>query len=362
MISNLVDPKNFNKIVDGKNIVLFTLTNKNGLTTQITNFGGRIVSLFTPDLNGDFEDIVLGYDNIESYMKPPKEIYLGALIGRYANRITKGRFKLNGTTLKTAINNQPNHLHGGLKGFSNVVWNATLLDKQNLELSYLSLDGEEGYPGELKVTVIYRLTDENSLKIEYHATTNKPTPINLTNHSYFNLNGAASGSIENHLLKLNANYYLPIDCFSIPKGKSTSVINSPFDFRTLKRIGKDINTNDKQLKIAKGYDHNFICNTSKKEDIAAYVVDPISKRTLTVYTNEPGIQFYSGNYITGCGIGKKRTTYLNRNAFCLETQHFPNSPNQQNFPSTILNTNEAYHSFCCYKFGIKKPSNISYLF
>lgn len=354
MALNLVNSENFKKNIDGKNIELFTLKNQNGLISQITNYGGRVVSLWAPDNNGDFIDIVLGYDNIETYINPPNEIYLGALIGRYGNRIKKGLFEINGKTYKGVVNNGPNHLHGGTKSFSHVVWNAKLINEQQLELTYLSPDGEEGYPGNLYITVIYTLTDENALQIEYKATTDATTHINLTNHSYFNLKGAGNGTITDHLLQINANSYLPTDETSIPLEKPETVENTPFDFRNLKLIGKNLKDKHKQLKIAHGYDHTMVFNDRDKKSIAAYVLEPISGRTLELYTNEPGAQFYTGNWITGCGTGKEEKTYVNQDAFCLETQHFPNSPNQKNFPSTLLNPGEEYYSFCSYKIGIKK--------
>ncbi|MEI6864752.1 aldose epimerase family protein [Flavicella sp.] len=355
MILDLANPKKFEKSINGKNIQLFTLKNKNGLISQITNYGGRIVSLWAPDANGNFEDLVLGYDNIETYINPPNEIYLGALIGRYGNRIVKGLFEINGKTYKGAINNGPNHLHGGIKNFSLVVWDAKLINEQQLELTYLSPDGEEGYPGNLGVTVIYTLTYDNALQIEYKATTDATTHINLTNHSYFNLKGAGNGTITDHLLQINADYFLPTDETSIPLGKPEYVENTPFDFRKLKLIGENLKDDHKQLKMAQGYDHTMVFNDTDKKSIAAFVIEPVSGRTLELYTNEPGAQFYTGNWITGCGTGKKGKTYLSQDAFCLETQHFPNSPNQKNFPTTLLNPGEEYYSFCSYKLGIKKP-------
>ncbi|MFC2127634.1 aldose epimerase family protein [Bacteroidota bacterium] len=353
MTKVLLDTKKFEKTIDGKQVKLFTLENKNGLISEITNFGGRIVSLWAPDKKGNFEDIVLGYDNIETYKNPPSEVYLGALIGRYGNRIEKGSFELNNTVFSGAINNGPNHLHGGIKGFSHVVWEATLINQQQLELSYLSVDGEEGYPGNLKVTVTYTLTDDNALELEYKATTDKATHVNLTNHSYFNLKGAGNGTIEDHLLQLNADYFIPTDENSIPLGNLQSVINTPFDFRELKLIGKNLHDTDKQLEMAKGYDHTVAFNSTNKNTRAALAIESESGRTLELYTSEPGAQFYTGNWVTGCGTGKHGKTYLSQESFCLETQHFPNTPNQENFPSTLLKPEEEYYSFCSYKFGIQ---------
>lgn len=354
MSIHLIDPKNFKKVLDGKKISLFTLKNKNGLVSQITNFGGRVVSLWTPDTNGIFEDIVLGYDTINMYLNPPSEIYLGALIGRYGNRIAKGKFTLNGNEFNGAINNGPNHLHGGLKGFSHVVWEAKQISAQQLELKHLSVDGEEGYSGNLNVTVIYTLTNDNALEIEYKATTDTATHVNLTNHSYFNLKGAGNGTIEDHLLQINANTYLPTDENSIPLGEEATVDNTPFDFRKPKLIGTNIKDENKQLEIARGYDHTMVFNSRDKKTLTAVASEHNSGRTLELYTNEPGVQFYTGNWVKGCGIGKQGKTYVNKEAFCLETQHFPDSPNQNNFPTTLLKPEEEYYSFCSYKFGLKR--------
>lgn len=354
MSFQLIDPKNFTKKIDNKEVSLYTLKNSNGLVSQITNFGGRVVNLWVPDQNGVFNDVVLGYDTLEAYLNPPSEVFFGALIGRFGNRIAKGNFELNGNIFKGAINNGPNHLHGGPKGFSHVVWDAKQISQQELELNYFSVDGDEGYPGNLEVTVLYTLTDDNALKIEYKATTDATTHINLTNHSYFNLKGAGNGTITDHLLQLNAAAYIPTDENSIPLGNIESVENTPFDFRELKLIGKDLQTKNKQLELAKGYDHTMVFNNTDATEIAALAIETTSGRTLELYTNEPGAQFYTGNYIAGCGIGKSKKTYLSQEGFCLETQHFPDSPNQKNFPSTLLNPGEEYYSVCSYKFGIKE--------
>lgn len=353
MSITLLNPKDFQKTIDGKQVNLFSLENKNGLVSEITNFGGRIVSLWVPDKQGNFEDIVLGYDHIERYENPPSEVYLGALIGRYGNRIEKGRFELNNKIFSGVINNGPNHNHGGLKSFSHVVWEATQISKQQIELSYLSVDGEEGYPGNLSVTVTYTLTDDNALEIEYKATTDEATHVNLTNHSYFNLKGAGNGTIDDHLLQLNADNYIPTDETSIPLGNLESVANTPFDFRTLKLMGQNLHDDNKQLKMARGYDHTVVFNSTDKNTRVALAIEPVSGRTLETYTNEPGAQFYTGNWVTGCGTGKQGKTYLSQESFCIETQHFPNSPNQENFPSTLLKPEEEYYSFCSYKFGIQ---------
>lgn len=347
-----IDPKNYYQIHDGKQAALFTLENKNGMLCQITNYGGRIVSLFTEDKDGNFEDMVLGHDSLDDYLKGPGDPYFGAIIGRYGNRIKHGKFELNGKNYQLAVNNGPNHLHGGLKSFSHVVWDAEQIDNQKLELTYLSADGEENYPGNLSVKVTYTLSDNNSLEIAYEATTDAPTLVNLTNHSYFNLKGAGNGTIKDHSLSIAADHYTPTDENSIPTGEIAPVKNTPMDFRNKKLIGTDIAADFEQLKIGRGYDHTFVFTDPKLENLAAKVTEPTSGRTLELYTNEPGVQFYTGNWVTGCGLGKNDKTYLSQESFCLETQHYPNSPNQSNFPSTVLNPGETYRSICIYKFGL----------
>ena len=349
----LLDSKNFEREIEGKRVHLYTLKNKNGLVAQITNYGGRVVSLWTPDKAGNLEDIVLGYETLEGYQKP-NEAYFGALVGRYANRIGKATFQLNEKTYTLAANNGENHLHGGIKGFSHVVWAARPINPQQLELTYLSPDGEEGYPGNLNVKVVYSLTDANELKVEYTATTDQATPVNLTHHSYFNLNGAGNGNIHNHILRLNANRYTPVDKGLIPNGELASVANTPMDFRQARAIGQRIDEDFEQLKHGGGYDHNWVLNSKgNKLMLAAEVYAPKSGRSMEVYTNEPGIQFYAGNFLDGSDMGKNGKNYPRRSAFCLETQHFPDSPNKENFPTTILQINEVYYSICSYKFGIK---------
>lgn len=347
-----IEDKNFKTNIKGKFVDLYTLKNNNGLTTQITNYGGRVVSLWVPDNNGDFEDIVLGYESIEGYLNS-NEIYFGALIGRYGNRIEKGRFMLNDSVYKLATNNGENHLHGGINGFNNVVWDAKKLSVSELELTYLSKDGEEGYPGNLNVKVIYSLTDNNELAIKYEATTDKATPVNLTHHSYFNLQGAGKGTINNHLLQINASHFTPIEEDLIPIGELKHVKNTPFDFTKPTEIGKCVDVDSNQIKFGLGYDHNFVLDGTGLR-VVAKVEEPISGRVMEVITNEPGMQFYTGNFLNGNDIGKGNLPYKYREAFCLETQHFPNSPNQTNFPSTILNPEDSYESTCIYKFSIKK--------
>ena len=351
---NLVKSIGFDSFLDDKKVGLFTLENSNGMVAQITNYGGRIVSLFTPDKAGNFEDIVLGHEDLKGYTEGDNP-YFGAIIGRYGNRIAKGRLEIDSATYALATNNNPNHLHGGTKGFDKVVWQVEQHSNQQLELTYLSVAGEENYPGNLHVLVTYTLTEDNALEIDYQASTDATTVVNLTNHSYFNLKGAGNGSIENHELTIKASHYLPTNANAIPTGEIAVVANTPMDFRNPKLIGSDMHQEFDQLLAAKGYDHTFVFD----KDIApktpvAIATEKSSGRTLEVYTNEPGIQFYSGNFVTGCNPGKNGKTYLSHESFCLETQHFPNSPNEKSFPTTLLHPGETYHSFCSYKFGIKK--------
>lgn len=349
-----ISPEAFNKIVDGKQVKLFTLRNKNGLEASITNYGGRVVSLMVPDRSGKLEDIVLGYDSLGGYLNA-NEQYFGASIGRYGNRIAKGTFSLENQQYKLAINNPPNSLHGGQKGFSAKVWDAVQNGKNELELTLISPDMDEGYPGELKVMMVYRLTDKNEFTILYSAKTSKPTIINLTNHTYFNLHGAGNGDILDHELFINASKYTPVDSTLIPTGYLEPVIGTPFDFTTPIAIGSRINAKNEQLAFGLGYDHNFVLNKNDGESvsIAAGVHDPISGRFMEVFTNEPGIQFYCGNFLKGKEIGKKNKPYNFRSALCLESQHFPDSPNHPDFPTVILKPGEIYSSACMYRFSIK---------
>ncbi len=348
--------ENFEKKIEGKQVHLFCLKNKNRLSVAITNYGGKVVSLETPDKKGNFADIVLGFSSIDGYLKA-KESYFGALIGRYGNRIANGKFTLNGKTYTLVTNNGANHLHGGGKGFNAVVWDAKQINAQTLELSYLSVDGEEGYPGNLNVKVVYTLTDSNELKIIYLATTDQPTVVNLTHHSFFNLCGEGIGTINDHVLHINADAYTPVDAGLIPTGKIEPVNGTPFDFRTPKTIKTDIQKQNQQLSFGHGYDHNFVLNNTPKNaeglNFAAKVTEPLSGRTMEVWTNEPGLQFYGGNFLDGGDIGKCARPYSYRTAFCLETQHFPDSPNQSSFPSTVLLPGATYHSVCVYKFGVE---------
>ncbi|MDQ6788357.1 MAG: galactose mutarotase [Acidobacteriota bacterium] len=344
----------FGKTPDGKIIDIYTLKNSKNAEAKITNYGAIVSSLKVPDRKGNFADIVLGYDALESYLKDT--FYIGGIVGRYANRIAKGKFTLNGKEYTLAINNNDNHLHGGVKNFEIVVWNAKPSMNNNgasLELTYYSKDGEENYPGNLMVKVVYTLTENNELKIEYSATTDQDTIINLTNHSYFNLAGADSGSITKHVLQINADQFTPTDAGSIPTGELRSVKNTPFDFTSPTEIGERINADNEQLKFGGGYDHNFVLN--KKNGafaLAAKVFEPTSGRVLEVWTTEPGLQFYSGNFLDNVH-GKNGKIYNKRDGFCLETQHFPDSPNEPAFPSTVLKKGEKFASETIYKFSTR---------
>ena len=347
-----VTKESFGKTPDGQDVEIYTLTNRRGAEVKITNYGGIITSLKVPDRNGKRDDIVLGFDNLDAYLKGNP--YFGAIIGRYGNRIAKGRFTLNGHQYTLAVNNGENHLHGGIKGFDKVVWAARPLKVPNgaaLRLTYLSKDGEEGYPGNLSVKVIYTLTNADELKIEYWATTDKDTVVNLTSHSYFNLAGQGNGDILNHQLLINARRFTPTDAGSIPTGELKSIKGTPFDFTSAFRIGDRINDDDQQLKFGKGYDHNFVLNgrmgTLRQ---AAVVYEPTSGRSMEIWTTEPGIQFYSGNFLDGTLTGKDGKVYQQRYGFCLETQHFPDSPNKPSFPTTVLRRGRQYHTITIHKF------------
>lgn len=339
--------------IDGRPVELFLLTNPRGMKAAITNYGGIVVELWVPDRHGRLADVVLGYPTLEAYVKDSP--YFGAIIGRYGNRIGKARFTLGGQEYRLAANDHGNHLHGGIKGFDKVVWEAQPTETPQgpqLKLSYLSKDGEEGYPGNLQVTVTYRLTDDNALEIEYRATTDKPTPVNLTNHSYFNLRGQGEGDILAHELVLCADRFTPVDAGLIPTGELRPVEGTPFDFRTPVAIGKRIDQPDEQLRFGRGYDHNFVLNKQPGEmGLAARVVEPTSGRVMEVLTTEPAVQFYSGNFLDGTNVGKGGKVYRHRYGFCLETQHFPDSPNQPHFPSTILDPGKEYRSRTVYKFS-----------
>src|ERR1043165_8249478 len=339
--------------VDGQSVDLYTLRNTHGVEATITNYGGIVVSLKVPDRNGKFDDVVLGFNDLDSYLKPGP--YFGALIGRYGNRIAKGRFTLNGVEYKLAVNNGENHLHGGIKGFDKVVWTGAEMKTRlgpALALTYVSKDGEEGYPGNLTTRVVYTLTNNNELKIEYSATTDKDTVTNLTHHSYFNLAGEGNGDILNHLVTINADRFLPTDAGSIPTGELRKVAGTPFDFLTAHRIGERINQDDEQLKLGNGYDHTWIINGRPGTlRLAATAYETTSGRTMQVWTTEPGVQFYTGNFLDGTLTGKSGKIYQRRFGFCFETQHYPDSPNHPAFPTTTLKKGATYTSTTIYRFG-----------
>ena len=347
----------FGKTPDGEAVDLYTLTNKNGVEAAITNYGGSVVSLKVPDRDGKLGDVVLGFESVDGYVNNTS--YIGALIGRYGNRIGHAQFKLDGKTYTLAKNNGENTLHGGTKGFNRGVWTAKEIpvkDGQALELTYLSKDGEEGFPGNLQVRVIYALTDSNALKIEYFATTDKDTVVNLTNHSYFDLAGPGSGDILSHILTIEADKFTPVDSGLIPTEELRDVNGTPFDFRKPTPIGERINSDDEQIKLGGGYDHNFVLRRKPGDPIslAARVAEPTTGRVLEVWTTEPGVQFYTGNFLDGSLHGKGGVSYTKRSAFCLETQHFPDSPNKPSFPSTELKPGEHYHTTTIYKFSTEK--------
>ena len=350
-----IEKQSFGKTEDGAAVHLYTLTNGNGMKVQITNYGGIVTAIVVPDKNGSFGDVVLGYDKLEGYLK--NNPYFGCIIGRYGNRIAKGEFKLNDKAYRLAINNEPNHLHGGLTGFDKVLWAAKELKNKNavgLELSYLSKDGEEGYPGNLSVKVIYTLNNDNALQIDYAATTDQPTICNLTNHSYFNLKDAGASPILDHELMLDADCFTPVDETLIPTGELRSVVGTPFDFKELNKIGARINSADEQIKFGLGYDHNFVLNGKAGElRLVGKLSESTTGRILEIWTTEPGIQFYSGNFLDGAITGKNGTVYHYRHGLCLETQHYPDSPNQPDFPSTVLSPGEVYQTTTVYKFLIE---------
>lgn len=350
---NVLETSNFRTQIKGKKTNLYLLKNDQ-IHVYITNYGGRIVSLLTPDKMGEMGDVVLGFKSIADYQKANTP-YHGCLIGRYGNRIAMGKFELNGKIYELPINNNENHLHGGPEGFHNQVWEVVSANENSIVMTYLSKDGEMGYPGNLTVEVSYAINDKNELIISYEATTDKATPVNLTNHAFFNLAGEAKGSINDHLLMINADHFTPVDQDLIPLGEIRSVVGTPFDFRSTKTIGRDLNQeiSDAQLTHGGGYDHNFVL---KKESpgsmsLAARVIDPKSGRQMEIFTKEPGIQFYGGNFMDGSDVGKYGTKFDYRASFALETQHFPDSPNQPAFPSTILKPGETYQTKSIYKFS-----------
>jgi len=344
----------FGKTADGTEIQLFTLTNKNGLKASISTYGGTLTSLLVPDKDGKMSDVILGFDKAEGYLSPEfrkSNPYFGALIGRYGNRIAKGKFTIDGKEYQVGLNNNGNSLHGGTVGFNQKIWTAkpgTSADGETLTLTYLSKDGEEGYPGNLTVTVVYTLTADNALKIDYTATTDKATPVNLTNHAYFNLALGQSKDVLAHQVTIPADRYTVVDANLIPTGELKPVKGTPFDFTTPHAIGERI------AQVPGGYDHNWALNQTTGQHSAATVYEPTTGRTLEVTTDEPGVQFYTGNFLDGSLKGKDGVVYGKHAGFCLETQHFPDSPNQPKFPSTILKPGQTYHTTTSYTFGVRK--------
>jgi len=344
------------KVVDFDSIQLYTLKNKAGMEVKLTNYGAIITSIKTVDRDGNMADITCGYNDVSGYMNAVDKPYFGAVVGRYGNRIAKGKFTLDGEEYELATNNNENHLHGGKIGFDKVVWDVEVINKNTIRFTYLAKDGEEGYPGNLQIAVTYTLTDENELKIAYHATTDKATPVNLTNHTYFNLKGEGEGNILGHELMLNAKGFTPVDKGLIPTGKIAPVAGTPFDFTSAKPIGRDIGQKDQQLEYGGGYDHNFVLDKGGKEaqmTLAATAYEPTTGRLMEVFTQEPGIQFYCGNFLDGRLKGKSGKIYVYRGGFCLETQHYPDSPNQPQFPSTILRPGDTYETQTMYRFSVR---------
>jgi aldose 1-epimerase len=344
----------FGKTADGTEIQLFTLANAKGMKASISTYGGTLTSLLVPDKDGKMSDVILGFDKADGYLSPEfkkSNPYFGALIGRYGNRIAKGKFTIDGKPYQVGLNNNGNSLHGGTVGFNQKIWTAkpgTSAEGETLTLTYLSKDGEEGYPGNLTVTVVYTLTADNALKIDYTATTDKATPVNLTNHAYFNLAQGQSKDVLAHQVTIPADRYTVVDDKLIPTGELKPVKGTPFDFTTPHAIGERI------AQVPGGYDHNWVLNQATGQHSAATVYEPTTGRTMEVTTDEPGVQFYTGNFLDGSLKGKDGVVYGKHAGFCLETQHFPDSPNQPKFPSTILKPGETYHTTTSYTFGVRK--------
>jgi len=344
----------FGELPSGEAVALYTLTNAAGMQVHITNYGGIITSIRVPDRDGTLGEVTLGYDTLQGYLD--QSPYFGALVGRYGNRIAEGRFTLDGETYTLATNNGPNHLHGGVRGFDKVVWDAETFqqdDRVGLVLRYTSLDGEEGYPGTLDVRVTYTLTNDNTLDIAYHATTDAPTPVNLTNHAYFNLRDGGASPILDHELTLQADAFVPVSSALIPTGELESVDGTPFDFRTATPIGARIDADHDQLQHGNGYDHTFVLGTADGFQQVATVHEPTTGRVMTVFTEEPGVQLYTGNFLDGSITGTGGVVYARRHGFCLETQHYPDSPNQPHFPSVIVHPGQVYETRTAYQFSTR---------
>ena len=344
----------FETVVDGKEVSLYTL--KNGdLTMQVTNFGARVVALWTPDKDGNMEDIVLGYNNIDTYLNNPGERFLGAVVGPYANRIADGTYTIGDQTYNFPKNNNGQTLHGGLKGLDMVVWDVFAADDSTLVLTYTHADGQEGMPGNVDICMTYSLTSDNEFKVEYLAQTDKPTHVNISHHSFFNLKGEGNGTINDHVLYINASKTTPVNAVLIPSGEIVDVTGTPFDFRQPKAIGTDLGVENEQLANGAGYDHNWVLDrqTPDQLELAASVLEPASGRYMEVWTDQPALQFYGGNFFDGTTTGKYGKTLNYRESIALETQKYPDTPNHDNFPSTLLNPGEEYSHVCVYRFGVK---------
>jgi len=346
----------FGKTPDGQQVDLYTLRNTRGAEATIMNYGAIVVSLKVPDRNGKFDDVVLGFKDFDGYLQ--NDPYFGAIVGRYGNRIAKGRFTLNGVEYKLATNNGENHLHGGIKGFDKVVWTGSEMKSPggpSVAMTYLSKDGEEGYPGNLTARVVYTLTNNNELRLDYTITTDKDTVQNITHHSYFNLAGEGNGDILNHLVTINSTRFVPTDAGSIPTGQLKSVAGTPFDFRKATAIGARIDQDDEQIKFGRGYDHTWVINGRMGVmRLAATAYETTSGRVMQVWTTEPGVQFYTGNFLDGTKTGKSGKIYPRRSGFCFETQHYPDSPNQPSFPTTTLKKGQTYKSTTIYRFSSRR--------
>lgn len=352
ILSVTISKKSFGKTKDGNEVSYYKMRNENGMTVGIIDYGGIVTNIYVPDRNGTIGDVVLGHEGIRGYEE--ENDYFGCIAGRFANRIGNGTFSLDGTAYQLPKNNNGHSLHGGVKGFDQQIWKAEVIPNEGkLELSYVSEDGEEGYPGELSCKITYSINDENELRVDYKATTNKATIINLTNHSYFNLKDGGASSILDHEIQIMSDYYTPVSEGLIPTGEILSVKDTPFDFSEFVKIGKWIDALNEQLELGLGYDHNYVLRKNEDElGLAATVLEYVSGRKMEVYTTEPGIQFYSGNFLKGDITGKEGTVYNHRSGLCLETQHFPDSPNNPHFPSVILRPGETYQSSTIFRFGI----------
>jgi aldose 1-epimerase len=348
----IIDEQSFKGTFKGKNIALYTLKNKNGVVAQITNFGAKIVSIYAPDRDGEFKDVLQGFDTIDEWLNGFP--YFGAICGRYANRIADGKFTIDGTEYSLPINNGPNSLHGGPEGFNNQVFDVMSSSKSSVKLNYASVDGEEGYPGNLNFSVTYTLTENNELILDYYATTDKATHVNICSHGFFNLAGCDDGDITGHTMMINAKEFTPVNDVQIPTGDILPVAGTPMDFMKAHIIGDRIDDDTDQLKYGAGYDHNWVINKPAGElGLAAVYSEPKSGRIMEVFTTQPGIQFYSANWFDGSDVGKDGTAYTKRSAVCLEAQHYPDSPNQPQFPSTLLTPGEEYKETCLYTFSTK---------